>query len=314
MTAAVSVMYSCKKDETTSPTNGEKETSTFNPNTIEDMNVYLSNFIKTMKTPTKDNEQMSLENAEWHLTASLNYQLCNANTGRTNMLYDTIYTTIAVNDNNISMSEINSSFQEISAEVSNIYDSYNMPNKQIVFIHSEIDAENISDNEATVRSVMAITERNDHYYFDNFEFLLFAWQIFDKPDGHLWNKGAIDSLNYYIDYIGAIDYGSDYYYVSMRDITYSYQNYPINDPTSVYPYRLYYCGHCLQNEATLTGVDLAFFLDSYLGLVSDSHYGSMMKAYVSPDIDTSRVEEGARLSHVLHVKYGRPISNGQIQN
>lgn len=186
LTAAVSVMYSCKKEETTSPTNGETETSTFNPNTIEDMNAYLSNFIKTMKTPTRDNEQMSLEDAEWHLTASLNYQFCNANTGRTNMLYDTIYTTIAVNDNDISMSEINSSFQsfqEISAEVSNMYDSYDMPNKQIVFIHSEIDAENISYNEATVRSVMAITERNDHYYLNDWDYWIYELEIFDNPNG-----------------------------------------------------------------------------------------------------------------------------------
>ena len=308
LTAAISIMYSCKKDETTSPANEKAETSAFDPNAIEDMNAYLSNFIKTMKSPTRDGAQMSLEDAEWHLTASLNYQFCNANTGRTDMMYDTIYTTIAVDDDNIAMTELNASFQEISTEVSNIYDSYDMPNKQIVFIHSVIDAENQTEGEATVRSVMATTEKNGHYYFDEFEFLLFAWQIFDKPDGHIWNEGAIDSLNYYVNYYGVNDLGCDYYYVNVRNVTYNYQNYPINDPASAYPYRLYYCGHCGEN-ATLTGVDLAFFLDSYLGLTSLSPNGTMVGAHVSPDIDDTRVEEGARLAHILRVTYGTPISS-----
>ena len=318
LTAAISIMYSCKKDETTSPANEKAETSAFDPNAIEDMNAYLSNFIKTMKSPTRDGAQMSLEDAEWHLTASLNYQFCNANTGRTDMMYDTIYTTIAVDDDNIAMTELNASFQEISTEVSNIYDSYDMPNKQIVFIHSVIDAENQTEGEATVRSVMATTEKNGHYYFDEFEYMYYQLEVFNNPGGYYW-RDAADTLEYYVNLIGTEYMNDDYYYVSINHVTYNYSDYPLNDPTSPYNYRLFFCRYCIDNGTYLNANDMTFYLDSYLGLACNNIYnaGSMIRAEVEdlPNIDSRMMPpETGGPRHSMIVYYGQPISNGQIQD
>ena len=86
---SVIAFQSCKKDEFTNPEKLNKKTevsSTFNPNEIDDMNKYLSDFVNNMKSITRDNtSSLSLEEAEWHLTASLNYQHCNANTLSRNM-------------------------------------------------------------------------------------------------------------------------------------------------------------------------------------------------------------------------------------
>lgn len=109
---------SCKKDDELTNNNETKTlTSTFNPNEIENMNKYLSDFIGDMKKQSRENTTLPLDEAEWHLTACLNYQHCNANTSKLNMYFDTIVTGISVENNEVAMSEINSSFQEISKEV-----------------------------------------------------------------------------------------------------------------------------------------------------------------------------------------------------
>lgn len=311
---SISLLQSCKKDATTSTTNDKLETSKFNPNNIEDMNAYLSDFIKNMKSTSKESTSMSLEDAQWHLTACLNYQFCNANTGRTDMLYDTIVTTISINDDIVTMTDINSSFQEISTEVSRIYNSYDIPNKQIVFIHSVIDTENLAKGEATVKSIMATTERNDHYYFDEWDYLCLD-TIFPYNNEYLWNEEAINELEYYVKLFGTQYINEDYYYVSLGHITYKYYDYPITDPSSPYKYRLYYCGHCLEESTVLTGGDMVFYLDSYLGLACNTttHYGNMIDAVISDIVDYTKQENGELLCHDLTVWYGTIVLNNQIE-
>lgn len=308
---SISLLQSCKKDETTSTTNDKLETSKFNPNNIEDMNAYLSDFIKNMKSTSKESTSMSLEDAQWHLTACLNYQFCNANTGRTDMLYDTIVTTISIDDDIVTMTDINSSFQEISTEVSRIYNSYDMPNKQIVFIYSVIDTENLAKGEATVRSIMATTERNDHYYFDEWEYWVYETEVFDNPNGYHWRPAA-DTLEYYVNYIGTEYKNEDYYYVSINNVTYHYSDYPINDPAS-YGYRLFYCTYCLDDQTYLYYDDMTFYLDSYLGLACNNatSSGSMIRAEITYPENNKMMPPISNLYHDLTVTYGVSVSNNQ---
>lgn len=312
---SISLLQSCKKDETTSTTNDKLETSKFNPNNIEDMNAYLSDFIKNMKSTSKESTSMSLEDAQWHLTACLNYQFCNANTGRTDMLYDTIVTTISIDDDIVTMTDINSSFQEISTEVSRIYNSYDMPNKQIVFIYSVIDTENLAKGEATVKSIMATTERNDYYYFDEWDYWVYEIEVFNNSNGYHW-RAAAGILEYYINYIGTQYIEEDYYYVGIETVTYNYENYPINNPAHTYNYRLYYC-EGLDIAAYLNGSDMAFYLDSYLGLACRSltNNGSMINATVY-DLSKNhqRDHNWEILYHDLEILYGNVIYNNQSQD
>ena len=78
----ITAFQSCKKDDELTKddnVNQTTETSTFNPNAIENMDEYLLGFMKKISSATRDNETMTIEDAEWHLTACLNFQFCNAN-------------------------------------------------------------------------------------------------------------------------------------------------------------------------------------------------------------------------------------------
>lgn len=301
---------SCKKDDELTNNNETKTlTSTFNPNEIENMNKYLSDFIGDMKKQSRENTTLPLDEAEWHLTACLNYQHCNANTSKLNMYFDTIVTGISVENNEVAMSEINSSFQEISKEVSLIYDSYDIENKQIVFIHSVIDAENLSRGESTITTIMATTSRNNHYYFDDWEYICLD-TLFPSYAYYNWRDAAIILSNYVVSF-GTENPDGDYYYVSIGERTFNYTNYPITDLHSDYPYRLYVCNHCIQDtDYHLSDDDMKFYLDSYLGLVKIGiQPGALINANVQAFSEVyNKYEFGPYLLyHTLQAYYGTPV-------
>ncbi|MBQ8222367.1 MAG: hypothetical protein IJZ87_03320 [Bacteroidales bacterium] len=274
------------------------------------MNKYLSDFIGNMKKPSRENTTLSLDEAEWHLTACLNYQLCNANTSKLNMYYDTIVTGISVVNNEVAMSEINSSFQEITKEVNLIYDAYDIENKQIVFIHSVIDAENLSRGESTITTIMATTSRNNnHYYFDDWEYICLD-TLFPSNAYYNWRDAAVILSNYVVSF-GTENLNNDYYYVSIGNRTFNYTDYPITDLYSDYPYRLYVCSHCIQDtEYHLSDDDMKFYLDSYLGLAKIGiQPGALIDANVRAVSEVyAKYEFGPYLLyHTLHAYYGTPV-------
>ena len=96
---AISVMafQACKKDELTNPDRTSRtpqtqktEASAFNPRNIGDMDSYLTNFLKEIKSPTRDAQPMTVEDAQWHISACLNFLFSNANVNKTQIVYDTI--------------------------------------------------------------------------------------------------------------------------------------------------------------------------------------------------------------------------------
>lgn len=306
----------CKKDnELTNPDKIVQETisSSFNPNNIADMNEYLSDFIKDMKSTAKrDNTLLPLEEAEWHLTACLNYQHCNANTATINFEYDTIISYINVNDDKIALADLSNSFDEISKEVLSIYDSYDYENKQIVYIYSTIDKNNSTRSESVVRTVMA-TANNNHFYFNEWDYLCID-TLFPFDNRYHW-VAAADSLEKYIKQIGRQNLNTDYYYVSIQNKSYHYDNYRLNPPidqlSGTYYNRLYVLAVYYPERTYLSGGDMAFYLDSYLGLVKleVSALGDFIDANVDCDIEDISGHMRYKVSHRLTGFWGIRVIN-----
>lgn len=311
---------SCKKDdELTRIDNTNTEAKTFNPYGIDDMNAYLSDFIKTMKSPTKDNSTMSLEDAEWHLTACLNYRMCNANADRRDMIYDTIVTKIHVDDNMISMNDINNSFAEISKNVNELYDSYDLEGKQIVYIFSTIDNNDISKGDADVRTIMATGNRDSHYYFDAWDYLCLDTLFPDNAQYH-WRDAAVDLENY-VKQFGPRIMDEDYYYVSLSGKYYHFRDYSISDMVSgiLYGSRLFYRSRILEdtNPPYLSEFEMMFYLDSYLGLVmnENSMRGTLVDVRVLPVKESWRDQStGDLVYHDLEGRWGHKITINDGEN
>ena len=260
---------SCKKDELTNNNETKALTSTFNPNEIENMDEYLLGFMKEMKTATRDSEPMLLEDAQWHLSACLNFQFCNANVEKTQVVYDTIYTTINVNDGYVSLNDINASLQEISTEVLAVYNSSDLENKNVLFIKPEIQNDN-TRNGNTVRTVVATSGRDGvfgYYYFDNDSIPLSMF----AEDYYNWRDAAyiLDSCMDLFQHEKPTDPTGRIYYTTIITVIKDYNDDDLQLP--YFPYnRLYYCGSCTMN-ATISRELMAFYLDSYLGIVIETN-------------------------------------------
>lgn len=316
----IAAFHSCKKDDELTKDNGTRtETSAFNPNGINDMNAYLSDFIKNMKSPTKNSSSLPLEDAEWHLTACLNYKMCNANADRRDMIYDTIITKIHVDGNMISMADINSSFVEISKNVSELYNSYNMEGKRIVYIYSTINSDNTSKGDTDVRTIMATGNKNTHYYFNDWEFICLDTLFTDNAQYH-WVT-ASDTLERYVKEFGIQYPSEEFYYVPTSEKVYHFRDYSTSDIVGgvAYGSRLFYRSgiSAEANPPYLSELDMMFYLDSYLGLVMNerSMRGSLIDVWVINGKESSRdIPTGDIVYHDLKGKWGFIVEINEGEN
>lgn len=299
----ITAFHSCKKDEELTNNNETKAlTSTFNPNEIENMDEYLMGFMKELKNATRDSEPMTIEDAEWHLSACLNFQFCNANVGRTHVVYDTITTAINVNDGCISMVDINAAMQEISTEVNAIFDESDVENKALLFIKPEILGDTYR-NANSVRTVIGISGRDDEYYyfiggFSHPEW----WELYDviTEDYYHWKYEALDTLNKYINYYipDAESTSERMYFTSITERTFSYENYPDR------MFSLVVDGYTQDHQLTLE--DMMFYLDSYLGIIEENsnHVYSKMSSNVYAFDDGIKECNIIQIYHKMVVQYG----------
>ena len=297
---------SCKKDnELTNDDVKRTETSTFNPNEIENMDEYLSNFIKELESPTRDSEPMLLSDAEWHLSACLNFKYCDAGVQKTHVTYDTIFTTINVNDGYISLNEINASLKEISNAVADVYQSSDLENKNLLFIKPEIQEETLRGGNV-VKTVVAMSDRKEfmYYYFDNDSIPLSLF-----PDGatYHWSTEAVDTLSYYMNLFKPIRYEEPgrVYFTNLRTIRCTFQTHPS---------RLF-CT-TLSAHYHLTKEEMAYYLDSYLGLIVENCPTANMMTYISFFIEPTSgypvdyMRGPVPYHHMLYITYGTIIGTG----
>lgn len=315
---SVIVFQSCKKDEFTNPDRTSRtskvyntESSSFNPRAIDDMDSYLTNFLKEIKSPTRDAQPMSVEDAQWHLSACLNFQFCNANVEKTQVVYDTIYTTICVDNGYVSLNDINTSLQEISTEVIDMYKSCDLENKNILFIAPIIQDESLRSG-STIRTVVAISNNTEYYYLDEYDVIITLDSIIPDDCSYPWDSEAIDVLKYLINYYKptrSTDPSQRSYYVVTHTIRPSYTDVTLSN-------RIYwnnYSSHLNFNKELII-----YYLDSYLGLIeelnpsypenhSDFYEGLVVPyrySYISIDIAPNTQRESMVYYHMLSINYG----------
>lgn len=297
---ALTAFQSCKKDDLSNDNNKKAVTSTFNQHEIENMDEYLMNFMKKINKATRDSEPMLLADAEWHLSACLNFKYCDAGVEKMQVTYDTVYTAIQINNEGyVSLYDINISLQEISEEVTSVYQASELENKNILFIKPEIIDDDLSRSGATVRTVIAMSDRYEfgYYYFDNDSIPLSLF-----PDGYTyhWSTDAIDTLSYYINVFEPKkeEIPGRTYFVNLRTITCNYEN---------CPGRLF--GTKYSIHYSLTKEEMAYYLDSYLGLIIEMcpiglEYISFLLIPVTGDYRDSQAYR-----HWLYITYGTVITS-----
>ncbi len=107
--------------------------------TNTDMDNYLIDLRERMKSATKDGENISIAEAEWNLTALENFSFCNASMRSLNMIVDTFYTKIKVDNNSISLYDLNIAYENNKKQIVDRFNSLNGDDKNIYFIQCFID-------------------------------------------------------------------------------------------------------------------------------------------------------------------------------
>lgn len=299
----------CKKDnELTDPNRTAKtyktdaKTSSFSSQSVENMDSYLSNFLKEIKSPTRDSQPLSVEDAQWHISACLNYLYCDAGVNKTQIIYDTVYSNIVVIDDCVTMEEINNSIQTISKELGMIYMNSVLENKNVLYINSEI-LEETTRSGSTVRTVIAMSDNViGGYYFDNDSIPL---SFFPEDATYLWNTEAIDTLTHYM-----------YMYKPERPLQ-SDRMFFTNITTITctcltHTRRLF--NTLLSYHYRLNNEEMAYFLDSYLGLIKEARpehldYISFLLKPINGDL-TSDMCAPMLYHHILDINYGRMTFTG----
>lgn len=291
---------SCKKDKNTDPVNRSDNQTSFNIYEEKNLDEYLTNFMNKLKNTTRSNELLEADDAMWHLAACLNFQYCNINVQKSQVEYDTIFTSINVNDGCISLNDINTTLQEISAEVGNIYNSCQLKDKNLLYIMPKIQ-DNTTRGGTTVRTVVAISDRSNfgHYAFDDEEEIL---ELFPEYVTYRWDTDAITTLEYYINmYRNSTEAIPGRVYITMdTTITCYYRN--------NYIYRLFNTE--ISDHLFLNREDMAYYLDSYIGLIDECNPGRPLLGYVCSDLQAGHGDlpldnkKPLTFHHILYITYG----------
>ncbi|MBR4155290.1 MAG: hypothetical protein IKU01_01115 [Bacteroidales bacterium] len=313
---AISVMafQACKKDELTNPDRTSRtpqtqktEASAFNPRNIGDMDSYLTNFLKEIKSPTRDAQPMTVEDAQWHISACLNFLFSNANVNKTQIVYDTIVTTINVNDGYISLNEINESLQDISTKVLGIYNSNDLENKNILFIAPMIQDESLRGT-TTVRTVVAISNYDTEYHYLNESDINMLDSIIPYNSSYLWCTEAIEVLKCFINHFKPTlntDPSQRIYYIVTHT---KHLNYSIDYLGN----KIFWTDYGFYKR--LGKEEIIYYLDSYLDLIDrynpsnpEFHNGvaTTTYSYISISIiPNTQDRECMMYYHNLYINYG----------
>ena len=164
---------SCKKDNGNNADNDNNQTEI----ALSNIDEYLISLKKRMETSTRDLEYMSIDDAEWNLTALQNFELCDASRFSSEMIVDTFYTDLRVKNDSISLFELNHAFKDnvnkIRAKYAEIFSEY----KNIYLINTKIDRDYRNDI-ARVKTISYMYDRTVpgiSYRFDSTDY----WYDFD---------------------------------------------------------------------------------------------------------------------------------------
>ena len=293
------VVQSCKKDKDIEAVVNNEKSSVSNIYEEKNLDEYLTAFFDKIKTPTRNGESLSVEDAMWHLTACLNFKYCNINVCKSQVEYDTIVTSININDGAISLNDIGRSFDEISAEVGEVYRSSKLKDKNILYIMPTIVDDKTRGN-STVETVVAMSNTLDfgNYYFDNENTPL---SLFPEYVTYRWDTDAIDMLEYCINlYYHEVEEIPGRVYITNTTIINCYYR------EEGFYNRLYHTR--MSDHTYLDREYMAYYLDSYLGLIRELNPNnfrlSCVCAEITPNYGDLPGREELTFHHTLDITYG----------
>jgi hypothetical protein len=157
---ATTIIVSCQKEDILS----KKQTGTpsktlYQPPKVDDIDAYLRDFKLKMQTRGTD-ETMDLEEAAWHLSSIANCDFGDVDRYYANLHYDTLYYNINVENNKVSISDLNTLYTRIADDIATYFRNLDLDNKHIHFIDADI-----SENGSVVMSIMVSYDWMDYSWF-----------------------------------------------------------------------------------------------------------------------------------------------------
>lgn len=262
------VFHSCKKSEERCGDNQNLKTSP------ENVDEYLIEFKKRMKSSRKDLEYISLSDAEWNLTALQNFELCDASYYSSEMIADTLYFEIETKNDSISLFELNNVFEY---NVHNIVDKYNKmdgESKSIYYINTKID-NNSRDGIAKVTTVSMMYNNKMINSYPNRFGPTDYWYDFDgkgKCSDYIWQcegRDATTEINSKLQsYIPSYECNGRIYFTNIVELSINTITDYYECEDSPYPPYCLYVGDSHYNNC-LSPEELNWYLDKVLEILED---------------------------------------------
>ena len=146
----VATFFACNKEkEAAVETYGNTETISKD----DDMSAYLKQFKGKMQSSAKGGESLSMDDAQWHLEAVLNYTYGDVGHETTDIQCDTFYYTIHAEGNEVPLYQLNEAFNAISQNVEKAYGNCTLPDKSVLAVQTTFENESKS-GDVVVRSVL----------------------------------------------------------------------------------------------------------------------------------------------------------------
>lgn len=153
--SSVVVFQACRKKIVEK--NYRNNENVISASSTSDIEEYLLNLRKRMKTAAKDGETISLSDAEWCLSALENFGFCDGSKRSDEMIVDTFYTTINVINNNVTLYDLNLVYENNKKDILNKFNSLSSDDKNIYLINCHIDT---LAKEGTTRVTTVTSMRN----------------------------------------------------------------------------------------------------------------------------------------------------------
>ena len=120
----------------------------------DDMRSYLKQFKEKMRSATKGDETLSLEDARWHLEAVLNYTYGDAGHKSSEIQCNTFRCKLKTSNGGVQLADLNQAFNLVSKNVEQTFSNCKLPNKSILGIQTELINEREGDS-VTIQSTIS---------------------------------------------------------------------------------------------------------------------------------------------------------------
>lgn len=274
-------------------------------NEVPDREAYILEFEKKLQSGAKSDEVLTAENANAFMFDLLNFDFCNINGNGPDKTYETSTYTLNVSNGTIDLDEFANLYSQISSHVYDYYHSLSFDNKNYYCIVPEIaefDA-NATTTTVTVNTTLTSGQLLRDRSVDPCEYF--------TESSYQWDDAA-DTLTKYLNLFRTpcmSDETGRCYLTNFRSHTFYYDDPYFN--THPNAPKLYYCGSCTYNEATIENDTLCAYYWKYRNLACEYYYCEPCVLYYMVSAIQGNVVNGGDvippLHHSLYAEYATVV-------